>query len=68
VTLHVTQWSAQRNSDHAETLGSAFEVQDPRKATGATLFAYQQALGSLTKDGAAQAFKDAGFQIAEVGY
>jgi hypothetical protein len=55
-------------SDYAETLGSAFQVQDPRKATGATLLAYQQAMGSLTKDGAEKAFKDAGFQIAEVGY
>jgi hypothetical protein len=55
-------------SPHAETLGSAFEVQDPRKASGATLLAYQQAMGSLTKGAAETAFKDAGFLIAEVGY
>jgi hypothetical protein len=54
-------------SEHSELLGTTFEVQDPRKATAATLVAYQTAMGNLTKAGAEQTFKDAGFRIADVG-
>ncbi len=58
----------QEISEYSGTLGSAFEVANPRKAAAATLLAYQQAMGTLTKGGADQVFKDAGLQIAEVGY
>jgi hypothetical protein len=53
---------------YSDVLGTAFEVQDAGKASGATLKSYQEAMGRLTKDGAEKAFKDAGFSIAEVGY
>jgi len=48
-------------------LGSAFEVGDPGKATGADLVSYQTAMSNLTEAGAQKAFKDAGFRIAAVG-
>jgi hypothetical protein len=51
-----------------ESLGSAFEVSDVKKANGATLQAYQKAMGELTKEKALTAFNDAGFTIAEVGF
>jgi hypothetical protein len=50
------------------SIGSVFEIQNPGKATGATLKAYQQAMNNLSKAGAQKTFENAGFQIARIGF
>jgi hypothetical protein len=50
-----------------EELGSAFKVDNYRKAAGATLIKYQDLMNGLNHATAAEAFEKAGFRIVEVG-